>query len=395
MGNGEKMIGNNESEIPISENEATKTELTQIGNVNESPIKIAIDGDDNQTVDIPEIGEETPKESQIINDNLCFDKGFYGIYCDMCGGTTWIKMVEIPDGPCDKHFDLPDDIGECAHCGDTDLFNEYDDFDFEETKIDPKPEGILSIEINGYHYKQIVDILNVLTEEVKLNISPKTINAKIVDPSHVAMINLEIDRNAFLSFMANDFTLGIDCTKLKELARGIKKDTIISLDLGGRGNDKLIYKIGINSGEIGTVDITGMSDTKVPNVNLPTDFQIPIKEFYEILKRAEDLTDHVEIIIDNESLIIQAMGETDIAKAKFDKNNGLSIWGFGGNDSKYRSLFSLSYLMDIVKALKGIKELKYIRMRMGTDYPLMIYSEDILNGYGKIEYLVAPRIEND
>ena len=67
--------------------------------------------------------------------------------------------------------------------------------------------------------KGIVDVVSTLVDEAKFNIDSKGVSLKAVDPAHVAMIDLKIEKSAFEEFSADETELGIDLDKIKEVLR--------------------------------------------------------------------------------------------------------------------------------------------------------------------------------
>ena len=63
--------------------------------------------------------------------------------------------------------------------------------------------------------KGIVDVVSTLVDEAKFNVNAKGVSLKAVDPAHVAMVDLKIDKSAFEEFAADDTELGIDLDKIK------------------------------------------------------------------------------------------------------------------------------------------------------------------------------------
>ena len=52
--------------------------------------------------------------------------------------------------------------------------------------------------------KGIVDVVSTLVDEAKFNVNAKGVSLKAVDPAHVAMVDLKIDKSAFEEFAADD-----------------------------------------------------------------------------------------------------------------------------------------------------------------------------------------------
>ena len=58
--------------------------------------------------------------------------------------------------------------------------------------------------------KGVVDVVSTLIDEAKFKIDANGISLKAVDPAHVAMIDLHLDKAAFEQYSASETELGIE-----------------------------------------------------------------------------------------------------------------------------------------------------------------------------------------
>ena len=52
--------------------------------------------------------------------------------------------------------------------------------------------------------REVVDVVSTLVDEAKFNVGKDSIIVKAVDPAHVAMVDLTLDRGAFDAYKADD-----------------------------------------------------------------------------------------------------------------------------------------------------------------------------------------------
>ena len=67
--------------------------------------------------------------------------------------------------------------------------------------------------------KEVVDVISTLVDEAKFNVTKDGVSVKAVDPAHVAMVDLGLERGAFDAFRADDGELGLDMDKVKEVLK--------------------------------------------------------------------------------------------------------------------------------------------------------------------------------
>ena len=65
--------------------------------------------------------------------------------------------------------------------------------------------------------RTIVDTLGVVVEEARLDFGEDGLSVRVVDPSHVAMIKMEVDSAAFEGWEVDETKLGLEMRKLKEI----------------------------------------------------------------------------------------------------------------------------------------------------------------------------------
>jgi len=234
--------------------------------------------------------------------------------------------------------------------------------------------------------KGIVDVVSTLVDEAKFNVDPKGVALKAVDPAHVAMIDMKIEKSAFEEFAADDTELGIDLDKIKEVLRLSRSGDVISLEQDEEKN-RLVINVGNVTRRMNLVDTTGMSDPKVPNLNLPAKVAVASEELQKGIKAAESISDHIALNAQPDGFEMVSEGDTDSVSLKLSKDQLVSL----ECKENVRSLFPLDYFSNMIRA---IPVGTVITMSVGNDYPVKL-EFSIADGRGTVNYLLAPRIESD
>ncbi|MCK7502879.1 MAG: hypothetical protein MZV70_01435 [Desulfobacterales bacterium] len=123
-----------------------------------------------------------------------------------------------------------------------------------------------------------------LIDEAKFKIDANGISLKAVDPAHVAMIDLHLDKVAFEQYSANDTELGIDLDKLQDVIRLAKSGDLIEMRQDEERN-RLVIAVGNVTGRMNLVSTEGMSDLKVPNLTLPAKVSVDIEGYKRASRR--------------------------------------------------------------------------------------------------------------
>jgi proliferating cell nuclear antigen len=234
--------------------------------------------------------------------------------------------------------------------------------------------------------KEVVDVVSTLVDEAKFNVGKDSIAVKAVDPAHVAMVDLSLERGAFDAFKADDAELGIDMDKMKEVLRLAKAGDAIALS-HDEDKNRLVVTVGNTTRRMSLVDTAGMSDPKVPSLNLPAKVTVRTEELRQAIRASESVSDHIALKASPEGFEVLSEGDTDNVSHMVPKDLLEEIQA----KEPVRSLFPLDYFSNMIKAINSAQT---VTLYLGTDYPVKMEFK-IAGGKGEVRYLLAPRIESE
>jgi proliferating cell nuclear antigen len=234
--------------------------------------------------------------------------------------------------------------------------------------------------------REIVEVISTLVSEVKLSISKDGIEVKAVDPSHVAMLVLKLNKSAFETFTGEPTEIGVDVEKLKEMLRLAKPGDVIDLQYDG-GKSRLVVSVGKVTRQMSVVDPAGITDPKVPNVTPPGLVVVKMEELRQGIRGSESIADHVTLTVAPEGFTMHSEGETDRVDLKIPKE---SLSKLEVKES-VRSMYPLDFFSSMVKSITTSEE---VTLHVGNEYPLKI-EFNVANGVGDGRYLLAPRVEEE
>jgi len=234
--------------------------------------------------------------------------------------------------------------------------------------------------------KEVIGVLSTLVDEAKFNVSKDGIVVKAVDPSHVAMVDLNLGKKAFEEFKADESELGVDLDKISDTLKLVRSGEMVELRHDENKN-KLVMGLGNITRRMSLVDTAGMSDPKVPNLDLPVKVTLKSTEMARGIKASESVSDHITLIANPDGFEMNSEGDTDSVNLKLPKDLLVEL----ECKETARSLFPLDYLAKMVRAIESGDSLT---MYLGTDYPVKI-EFDIAGNEGHGRYLLAPRIESE
>ncbi|WP_457613400.1 DNA polymerase sliding clamp [Methanocaldococcus sp.] len=235
-------------------------------------------------------------------------------------------------------------------------------------------------------FKKVVDTISTLLDEICFEVNEEGIKASAMDPSHVALVSLEIPSLAFEEFTADEHEIGIDLEAFKKVMNRAKSKDKLILELDEEKNKlNIIFEnTGKRKFSLALLDLSA-SSVKVPEIEYPNVVVIKGEAFKEALKDADLFSDYVILKVENDKFLIQAKGDLNDFSAEFEKDDAAIVNLEVGEEAK--SAFNLDYLMDMVK---GVSSGDIIKIYLGNDMPLkMEYSLAGVN----LTFLLAPRIE--
>ena len=247
---------------------------------------------------------------------------------------------------------------------------------------------MLKATIDADVFREAIDVISALVPECRLHTTDSGISTRAVDTANVAMVSLELKKEAFDSFKASKSEVGIDISKMKNIFNMMGKGDLISLELPENAQKIQVsvhgYHYSITLLDTNTI----RKDPNPPTISLPGKLTISGDDLNNAIKAAAVISDKIAIGINpkDETFYMIADGDTDNIRREFSKDELKSL-----TPNEARSLFSLDYLKDMGKVMSRAPE---VEIFIGLDHPVR-FSFDIANGNGHVEYLLAPRIEAD
>jgi len=247
---------------------------------------------------------------------------------------------------------------------------------------------MLKATIDADIFREAIDAISALVPECRLHTAENGISTRAVDTANVAMISLELKKEAFDSYTATKSQVGVDISKMKNIFNMMGKGDLISLELPENAQKMQLsvhgYHYSITLLDTNTI----RKDPNPPTISLPGKLTISGDDLNNAIKAAAVISDKIAIGINpkDETFYMIAEGDTDNIRREFGKDELKSL-----TPNEARSLFSLDYLKDMGKVMSRAAE---VEIFLGLDHPVR-FSFDIANGNGHVEYLLAPRIEAD
>ncbi len=232
--------------------------------------------------------------------------------------------------------------------------------------------------------KEITDLLNTVTTEVKLKLTGKGMEVRAVDPAHVAMINIDAPREAFVEYnVEGEEELAVDVERLKNVIKVSRDSDQITIT---KEKDKLLFEIGTINKKISLLDGNTVSSPKIPQLSSESYVILTRADLERGLKAAEDVSDAIKLTLTPDSFKARSMSETEESELSLPADLLKEVACTGTVKSSY----PLEYLIRFIKSVTTADEIK---MSFKDDYPLIINFRFGVNRDIVGTFLLAPRME--
>lgn len=240
------------------------------------------------------------------------------------------------------------------------------------------------------NFIKIVDALATMIDVATFKVAPTGLSLKAMDPSHVAMVDLQLSKGAFSDYKCDkELPIRINLTDLNRfMKRGAANDSLeLSLD---QQTNKL--KIKFEKGKshrtfsLGLITEDEEEESPTPTIEFNAKFSLGTDELQRAIKDAQIVGDYITFSISEEVLTLEASGDSGDVTINFEELKDKQI-----KKGKQSAIYSLEYLADIIKAGSVSDS---VEIEFSSEMPIQ-FSFPIENEMGKIKYFLAPRVEEE
>jgi proliferating cell nuclear antigen len=233
-----------------------------------------------------------------------------------------------------------------------------------------------------------LDSVGVLVEECKIHLDENGLEIRAVDPANVGMVDLTLEAEAFESYEADGGLIGVNLTRLSDIAGMADSDQLVHLELDEETRKLQISIDGLEY-TLALIDPDSIRDEPdLPDLDLPADIVIEGRDIDRAVTAADMVSDHIELGVDTGSDVfyVAAEGDTDDVHLELDTDDLIDLTA-----GEAASLFSLDYLQDMDRAIPKDAE---VALELGEEFPVKLHF-DIAQGGGSVTYMLAPRIQSN
>lgn len=246
------------------------------------------------------------------------------------------------------------------------------------------------IKVDPTTIKNIVNAVATITDEATIHMTPEGLKIREMDPSRVAMVDLELPKDFFKEYeVPIDTKVSISFTPLSKLLKRAQKNDTVEIT-----EDEPKAKLKISFQRKSVIRDFTMPTLEPMSEEVPTpkvSFNVVAKILPDIMKNmledADIVSSYVYFNADSEKLFLKAIGDVMTADIELKKGSD-SLLDLNVKEPS-KAAYSLSYLAAIMKDSESVAEI--VKVGFTSDMPIKLEFE-IANG-GRLTYYLAPRIE--
>ncbi len=236
-------------------------------------------------------------------------------------------------------------------------------------------------------WKTCVGSMVNLIEEAAFKFTPDGIKMKAMDPSHIALVDLDLPSGAFEEYSVKESkVLGINLVEMDRVLSRAKVGDELGMELDEKQNRLMINFKGASARKL-SLPLINIDERDLPDPKIPFSAEIDVIAgvIQDGLKDAELVTDNVQFLVDKDSFAMKAEGDKGTSDLKLSKGDEALV-KLDVNQPA-RAMFNINYLSDM---MKGVGSSDVVKIRLGSDLPVQI---DFQVSKGRLRFLLAPRIE--
>ncbi len=247
---------------------------------------------------------------------------------------------------------------------------------------------VFSAKTNGAdEWKAIISAISTLVEEATFEATVEGISFRGMDPSHVALIDINWPNSAFEKYNCDsDIKFGVRIDEFSKLIKRSDKSSSIEINISD--DNMLLVTICKNKKYKMRLIESSASDTPLPKIDYDAKISLTSSALDKILGDVQVVSDYLTITSSESSATFSGKGdsgEVDIAlETGQEEIQELTV------KQESTGTYSLEYLNPIIKAVGGSVEA--VTCEYSSAKPLRV--EFKVSNLGQIHFYLAPRVES-
>jgi proliferating cell nuclear antigen len=252
-------------------------------------------------------------------------------------------------------------------------------------------------------WKSVSSAIMTIIDEALFDAGPEGITFRSMDPSHIALIDINWPSSAFEQYhCSSTMKFGV---RIDEFSKIIKRaNSNDSIEIGIQDNNSLNVKTSgsgyLRNYKMKLIESTGNSSSPLPQMTFNSKIVMRIAALDKILNDVGVISEKITIDTSNNSISNNKTaifsGDSDRGEVKVtmdandDKSNIESIEEITVKENS-KSVYSIDYISKIIRAI-GHQLSNLVTIEYSSNKPLRL--EFLLTSMVRIQFYLAPRVQD-
>lgn len=238
-------------------------------------------------------------------------------------------------------------------------------------------------------WKAVASAISTLVDEATFEASVEGLSFRGMDPSHVALIDIQWPNSAFKKFACNEsIKFGVRIDEFSKLIRRADKKDSIEVTIGENSTLLIRIKNGYNREYKMRLIESSSSSTPLPKLNFNSRVVLSSSTLERVLSDIQVMSEYITLGSEPTRIIFSGKGDSGEANITLDQSSeGLEDINIKENSSATYSLDYLSRMTKAVGSTGGSVIAEY-----STRMPLRL--EFRVANVGRIHFYLAPRVQD-
>lgn len=239
-------------------------------------------------------------------------------------------------------------------------------------------------------WRNLIEAISTLIDEANFDVDEKGIRLKAMDPSHVAMVDFEWPKTIFDEYICDEpIKLCININEILKFLKRIAGDESIELSVDPKSSRLNMILKGRYTRTFNMATLEPVAEeVPAPKISFNAMAKITTACLRNAMADVATVSDHIQFEMTADKLVMRASGYIGSASVEVERDSeellSLKV------EEASKATFSLNYLSETVKAAYNISDI--VTVEFSTDMPIRLDFE--MPQEGKLQYYLAPRIEN-
>jgi len=244
------------------------------------------------------------------------------------------------------------------------------------------------VKLNVDSFRQALKSASFLVEELTINLNSEGLSFRVMDSSHVALIDCVIPNSCFEKYeVNNDSLIGLRLDSINKILKELDANETINLICSVAHPEIIKLRSKDMEFDLRTIEVSE-TDTPLPKISYNSELTVHkegLPSFKKILKTFEAVSEYVNFSGDNQQFILSAKGDNGQSRSVIER-------GMPYYDLSHKEPLDVNYSQEYLTGFLKTLDKRGFKLECTTKMPLRIHVP--LDNIGYMDYYSAPRVEN-